>query len=474
MYRFLRHIFLCLLLGFSLTACDLAPDLMRDRLFVDANASTPYILKPATGTTPERLCIDIDDLQNTEGSGVDWLKRPEIDPATGQETGTEVGPIAYIMTQIETQLDAGIEATFRAISESDDFRKVVQAVMTIAVIFYGIAMISGVVPVAPFPIVVLTFKLTIIYALVTEYDTFRILVQDFFEGLVEGFISITAEAFTGVPIQDQQEAFEPGDEILAKLFSLEYCLMLFAVVTTGNVGFFYGLTLLLAIFGFLFATVRAVYIFILALVVRGLLYILAPFFITLALLKVTKSLFDGWLQQMISFTLQPVLLFCFLGIFFIMIDAFLGVIGQVDGVPDSTHICYMPVQGIIEGTDRIFYWWYFTNEDAEVPQLGLKAEIKIDLIILFTMLVLSFMMVLFGTWAVEVANHLSNGFVTTAGLSAPGWGTAREKVTDLVGGKAGKTARGPADPRKFVGAKEYLEDSDGVAGRIGTKRGSPK
>jgi type IV secretory pathway VirB6-like protein len=230
---------------------------------------------------------------------------------------------------------------------------------------------------------------------------------------------------------------------------MEYTIIYMALIPTGWTGFFYAITMLLGTVGFLFAVLRAVYIYLTALVVRGLLYALAPIFIALAMLKATKSLFDGWLQQLISYTLQPVLLFAFLSVFFEIITSFIDILG-VSSISGATDICYMESVTFSEGLNKRLYWWSFSDSDGINAKGGIHPELSVNLTVLFTFMVLSYMMIMFGTWAIEVANHMAAGFMSAGGPVASGWATLRQKMlkppTNTV------TPGGYGDSRGFLGS----------------------
>lgn len=113
-------------------------------------------------------------------------------------------------------------------------------------------------------------------------------------------------------------------------------------------GFFtggFGIVFFVAsfIFGFLLLSlvVKAIHIFLMSTTAVVILIYVSPITITLAMFKRTKGIFDQWWKQLLGYTLQPLILFAYLGIFIMLFD---GVIagkdltysaGIVDGVEDS-------------------------------------------------------------------------------------------------------------------------------------------
>lgn len=62
------------------------------------------------------------------------------------------------------------------------------------------------------------------------------------------------------------------------------------------------------------------YVFILSLVALSVIVILSPLFIPMVLFQHTKGYFDGWLKELITYSLYPVILFAFLSFMFIACD----------------------------------------------------------------------------------------------------------------------------------------------------------
>ncbi|MGL9717349.1 MAG: type IV secretion system protein [Wolbachia sp.] len=62
------------------------------------------------------------------------------------------------------------------------------------------------------------------------------------------------------------------------------------------------------------------YVFILSLVALSVIIILSPLFIPMVLFQHTKGYFDGWIRELITYSLYPVMLFAFLSFMFIACD----------------------------------------------------------------------------------------------------------------------------------------------------------
>ncbi len=96
--------------------------------------------------------------------------------------------------------------------------------------------------------------------------------------------------------------------------------MIFAGLLTGG----YGLVFLVGTFIFAFfmisVTMRAIHIFLMSAVSIVLLIYVSPIMITLAMFERTKGIFGGWWKQILGLSLQPVILFAYLGIYISLFD----------------------------------------------------------------------------------------------------------------------------------------------------------
>ncbi len=94
-----------------------------------------------------------------------------------------------------------------------------------------------------------------------------------------------------------------------------------ACVLSSAAGFFVGSLGFLLIIQVLFAIVRAVYIFIMSYLALAIMAIIAPIFLPLMLLRVTKGYFEKWLKLTLGFIIQPIFLFTYLAMLLAAFDA---------------------------------------------------------------------------------------------------------------------------------------------------------
>lgn len=90
---------------------------------------------------------------------------------------------------------------------------------------------------------------------------------------------------------------------------------------TGGLGIIFFVAAFVFAFFLLSMTIQAVHIFIMSITSVIILLYVSPITITCAFFKRTEGIFSGWWKQLLGFTLQPMILFAYLGILVSMLDA---------------------------------------------------------------------------------------------------------------------------------------------------------
>ncbi len=207
----------------------------------------------------------------------------------------------------------------------------VWACATLAIIFFGVGFTFGIVPMRGGEAILFLLKIAFITGFATSSE---LLVGTAYNLLISGIrdgVTIVLEGIGGTT-NSGSDMYSLLDGFLAQAFhfatdglkgttAADKCKnAVFAVMATMAIAFpmlFYlGLTLMGRIALTFF---RAVFGYVYALVGITFLMTLAPIFCSFALFKATKSFFDKWVGYMVSFALQIVLVFSFLG-FVMMID----------------------------------------------------------------------------------------------------------------------------------------------------------
>jgi len=97
--------------------------------------------------------------------------------------------------------------------------------------------------------------------------------------------------------------------------------MILAGFLTGGLGIIFFVGVFIFAFYLLALTIRALHIFLISSIAITLLIYVSPITITACLFKRTEGIFKQWRKNLIGFVLQPVILFCYLGIVITIFEA---------------------------------------------------------------------------------------------------------------------------------------------------------
>jgi len=120
----------------------------------------------------------------------------------------------------------------------------------------------------------------------------------------------------------------------------------------GPIGIYFSLCVLILGFFMLALTIRALHIFLSSILGIVLMVLISPLIIPTVLFEKTNNLFKGWLKQLISFTLQPMILFAYIAIFVTIVDSSMLGSASFTGKAPSKKIscdknCYFKDTGLI-------------------------------------------------------------------------------------------------------------------------------
>lgn len=98
-------------------------------------------------------------------------------------------------------------------------------------------------------------------------------------------------------------------------------LMILAGLLTAGVGILFVIASFFFAFLLIEIAIKALHIFLLSTTAVVILLYVSPITITLAMFERTKGIFSGWWKQLLGFTLQPMILFAYLGIMLTIFDS---------------------------------------------------------------------------------------------------------------------------------------------------------
>jgi type IV secretory pathway VirB6-like protein len=239
------------------------------------------------------------------------------------DTDPGAGVVTTIVNQVQTTLNTLASTLFTTINSSSSFTDAIGALITLYVGIYGILFAFGMARETTYEFAVRVMKIIVVAFLVNGgawqlfYDN---VVQLFNTGVNDLITTVTSVAVApGAPSAGPPASIL--DEAINKVFSSKMVVQLFTMATTGMYGIVHALLAAFAIYSLVGMLLLAIWIYLMSMILRTLLFGLAPIFLAFLLFDRTKPVFLGWLNQIISVCLQPIFLFTFLSFFLVLINA---------------------------------------------------------------------------------------------------------------------------------------------------------
>ena len=302
------------------------------------------------------------------------------------------GLFSQIKFKIDSSLNNIDQMMFENITRSGNVRYAVQAAATLFIAMYGLAFTFGMIELTVFDLIIRLAKIGIITTIFTlaqapngwddpgghhegsiGYMNFSKSIGTFFtygtDEIINKVTSVAVGGFTDTisPVSFGMKdknyiygggPFGPMDYALAMVVSPKMAATLIGAFTTGPYGIGVGLVLLLSLVSFLKSMLNAMWVYVMALVLRTFLFALAPLFIPCILFNRTRNLFDGWLNQVVNTCLQPIFLFSFFSFFAILFEACLDQVFQ-------TPVCWTPMPEQVKGAMGDVNMWQWAVQDCK-------------------------------------------------------------------------------------------------------------
>lgn len=275
-----------------------------------------------------------------------------------------------------------IQNLYTGIVSNPGYRFAVSALLVLFIVYTTLSYLSGNIDITQTELVTRVAKIAIISALIGTEGSWNFFYENLFVYFVGGLkqvLSIITEAGASGP---------GASGILGMMIAPQTMAKLFALLFMDWKGFIYIFLFFFALYFVLKVFFHAAIIYLTALMTIGLILVMAPIFLCFMLFGFTRSLFENWLKQLISYSLQPILLFA--GLVFIAailreeIYGSLGFRVCKHYFPKlSTDRSYEDIWGEVLGdedfslqrTFSIFYWWFpepmkakkFTREKVMIP-----------------------------------------------------------------------------------------------------------
>ncbi len=300
-------------------------------------------------------------------------------------TDTSPDPITYVTNLIKNFLfgangDYGlIRNIYMGIVNNPGYRMAVSAMLSLYIIWTALSYLVGNVQITHTELIVRVMKIAVVSALLSSqysWTFFNDYLFVWFIGGVEQILQMITEAGATGPGSPGILGMMLAPQTLSKLFSLLF---------VDWMGFIYIILFFFALYFLIIIFFDAAVIYLTALIAIGMIITMGPIFICFLLFGITRSLFENWLRQLISYAIQPIILFT--GLVFISMILRQEIYGSLgfrickhtfpkmnnDGAEVISDFTKENL-GFDLG-DSIFYWWFpepmkgeqFTRVKRNIP-----------------------------------------------------------------------------------------------------------
>lgn len=270
-----------------------------------------------------------------------------------------------------------IRNIYMGVVNNPGYRTAVSAMLTLYIMWTTLSYLAGNVQLTHTELIVRVMKIAIVSALLSSeysWDFFNNYLFVYFVGGVQQILEMLMEAGATGPGAPGILAMMIAPQTLSKLFSLLF---------VDWLGWLYIILFIVALYFVVMVFFNATVIYLSALIAVGMIIVMGPIFMCFLLFGITRSLFENWLKQLISYAVQPIILFTGL-IFISMIirEEIYGALGfkickqsfpkmntpQLIGEATKATLDFDP-------GDSIFYWWFpspmkgenFSKEKVTIP-----------------------------------------------------------------------------------------------------------
>jgi type IV secretion system protein VirB6 len=309
------------------------------------------------------LYFKIIDRDYTDNSG-----QYKVTIKSGVESSSE-DPLSLITRLVKEKLfgsgtsDGVVKNLYQGITDKQPaYKTVVRASLIIYIIFSAFSFLIGSLKITNAELISRMIKVVIVSILLTSNVSLYFFNEYLLVVFTTGVFAITqmiSNAVSGggwgkLPLLQIMIA----PQTLSKLFSLLF--------TTFD-GWIFIIIYFCLLFFVLIITVKATIIYLTALIAIGVLIVMGPIFICFLLFDVTKSLFDNWIKLLISYSLQPIILFAGMGLLTLLIlQEIYATLGF--RVCRQSMFNFGPISNIISGYEEnfgdgsdstsLFYFWF--------------------------------------------------------------------------------------------------------------------
>jgi type IV secretory pathway VirB6-like protein len=219
------------------------------------------------------------------------------------------------------------ERIYRSLISDSRYKAIVTMCITVMFTFYGVGFLMGVSELNHSEIINRVIKIGLIYLFTGEvgWEWFDKIVVGFFKRSTDELAFLMASSFddsaelksvmTSGNYYDKSILFSSVDNVFNMFFSPAVQKKASALLFASIFGWLYMLIIYWGFMLYVGAVANAVLLYLTAQVFISILFTLGPIFFIFTLFSQTKEMFDNWLKQLISFSLQQIFLLTTLAFF---------------------------------------------------------------------------------------------------------------------------------------------------------------
>lgn len=277
---------------------------------------------------------------------------------------TRLDPLEYLTNLIKVELFGKdkpgiVQLIYEKIINNPSYQRVVTILLSLYVMFTGASFLIGNVNFTHTELIMRLLKIIVVSMLIKSNSSWQFFHDYLFVYFVEGVDEIK-------DIIDRAAQTGPGSaSIIGLMIAPQTMAKLFSLLFVDPLGFIYIFLFLIALYFIFMLVFKATIIYLTALITIGMIITMGPIFICFILFSITRSLFENWLRQLISYAIQPIILFTGLAFISLIVRteiySTLGFAVCKYDFPDLGDISRLfksseDLDSSIEGS--FFYWWF--------------------------------------------------------------------------------------------------------------------
>lgn len=303
------------------------------------------------------------------------------------------------------------------------FGKTISIALTIYISYYAFIFLAGLNQISKYEFVIHIAKISVIVVMLNAQTGWTFLSEHFFVIFTESVPQLANLMFASTIGGDlTNKPFAFADAIIDPFFTAAVWKKILALLPTGPFGILYVVLIILAVIKIFFAVLRALFTYIFSVIAVSLLLAMAPVFMTCLLFPVTKPLFDKWWTSLLSYAIQPVMMFIVMSImahFLLQTMYYLLNYGACWSCVFRLYIPFNDIWPMVPQWTLCIVYWY-VPWGWNVDLMNLKPPVSLFHVIAFLIFVDAFER--FVGWALLVSQALMGTYGTNlAGVSAKGY-----------------------------------------------------